>query len=151
MNIAIVFATYSGGTRIAAHTIARVLQEHHKVTVHELTSKDTPPLHTYDVIILGSPSWLDEKGVEGRPHKWLIHFMETQKEAIKGKRCAIFALGDWYYGHFAGAGDYLKEFVQLNGAELIGEVLRINKFQFFLTESEQRCLAWAQNLNRLLS
>lgn len=147
MNILIVFATYSGGTRIAAHDIESKLKAQHAVTVIELDGKNFPiDVNNYDVVVFGSPSWLDEEKQQGRPHFHLIELINNHKQNLHGKKCAVFALGDKYYAQFTKAADYLVEYVKEQGGELILEPLRINAMLFHEAENTKAIEDWTQEL-----
>jgi flavodoxin I len=152
MNILILFATYSGGTRKAAEIIDEVLALKHSVTTIELDGSNLPnDVSSYDAIIFGTPTWMDDSGQQGRPHLHMIDLIENRKQNLAGKKCAVFVLGDNYYGMFAHSAVWMSEYVQSQGGELITEPLRINKMQFDEENNSEKVEKWAKELEAKLN
>lgn len=150
MNALIVYATYSGGTEQGAQIIADVLKEKkYSVDVKRADAASADEFKDYDLVVLGSPSWLDLDYKNGRPHQYIIELMEKAND-IKtlGTKYAIFGMGDTNYAWFCGAVDYLQDFVKQLGGQLACESLRIDGFYFDEEKNREKLKKWAANLSK---
>lgn len=147
MRITISYATYSGGTTMAAQYIADLLnQKGHQATLLETESTTPEQLLQNDLIILSSPSYGDEE-----PPEAMKHFIkEINPKVFSGKQFAIFGLGDTSFPMFCGAVDLLEKFVQEQEARLIAPSLRIDGYFSNQTESETAMAVWAGKISDLL-
>lgn len=150
MRILIVYATYSGSTLLAAEEMARVLGKIHEVKLINVMNVDPNELSPYDVIILGSCTWMHEKK-DGQLHIGFIRFSEQLKgRSYPGKRFAVYGLGDSNFLHFCEATRYLDALVRsVQGTEVVNP-LRINRFYFNEDENRKRIREWTEELNTKL-
>lgn len=101
-----------------------------EVVVSEICNLTPDQFCSFQLIILGSPSW-DFKAKEGQPHKDFFDFFEKYPEtSFNNCNVALFGLGDRSYIFFCGAVDVLKEWVEQRGGQVLHEALRINRFYF---------------------
>lgn len=149
MNVLIVYATYSGGTEQGAQIIADVLKEKkYSVDVKRADAALADEFKDYDLVVLGSPSWLDLDYKNGRPHQYMIELMDKAVD-IKtvGTKYAVFGMGDTNYAWFCGAVDYLQDFVKQLGGQLVTESLRIDGFYFDEERNREKVAIWAKKLH----
>lgn len=149
MNVLIVYATYSGGTEQGAQIIAEVLKEKkYSVNVKRADAASADEFKNYDLVVLGSPSWLDLDYKNGRPHQYMIELMEKAVEVkTLGTKYAVFGMGDTNYAWFCGAVDYLQGFVKQLGGQLVTESLRIDGFYFDEERNREKVAIWAKKLH----
>lgn len=147
MNILVVFATNSGATDVASQLIVDELtQKGTTVTRKEVRDVNVDELPTYDLVVLGSPSW-DFEGKEGWPHEDFLPFMETVKtKSFDGKKFAVFGLGDSSYTHFCGAVEHLEETVKAAKGTLVVPSLKIDGFYFKQDENSAKAKTWADEV-----
>lgn len=156
MRILLLYGTNSGGTQAVAGYVAAALRKrHHQVRVLRANTRTVPRLERYDLIILGSCSWLHvEKGqsLEGQLQE---HMFDVTKRLIRRtpphRPFAIFALGDSSYTNFCGAADRLEEFVRRVEGSLLLPALRIDGFYFALERNRQRAERWGERLAKTLA
>lgn len=151
MKTLLAYATYSSGTQTASLAVAEELtKQGHTVerkNIHDITPDE---LNQYDLIILASPSWLND-GKEGQPHEYFLHFIETmQGKELPGKLFAIFGLGDTAYMNFCGAVDHLEAFVKSVKGKLVIESLRIDGFYYSQAHNTDLLKSWAHKLAQAL-
>lgn len=129
MNILLVHSTNSGTTQIVAQTITDALAAAgHSVSQKETLAVDPKEFMTYDLVVLGSPSW-DYEGKEGQPHEHYLPLFEKSKGVTAdGKSFAIFGLGDKSYTYFTGAVDVLEKYAADLKGKLIVPSLRIDTY-----------------------
>lgn len=147
MNILLVYATYSSGTKVATDIVASSLSEiGHSVKVMEVAELNPDELANYEMIIMGSPSWYNSEK-DGMPHEDFITFVEKSKGKIfEGKKFAVFGLGDKSYAHFCGAVDYLENFITQIKGTLAGQSIRIDSFFNDESAKEESLKSWARSL-----
>lgn len=129
MNVLLIYATYSGGTLAAAQHIIHRLQHFSANTKLQLASQTSPnDLIQYDLVIIGSPSWLvDEK--EGQPHLEIGALLnKSQHLNLNNKKFAVFGLGEADYAHFCGANQIIENFIREKGGTLICNSLCIDGY-----------------------
>lgn len=148
MKILVVYATYSGGTQMASDFVKAKLEEKGYYadlkTINEISNND---LEKYDFLIFASPSW-NYEGKEGQPHQDFMLWMENSKNLdLKGKKVAIFGLGDSSYTYFCGAVDILAEFFKNHNGKIIGELLKIDNYLFDMEKNNKLIEEW---LNKLI-
>ncbi len=143
MNILIVYATYSSGTMQAVAVVNEALaSKGHRATIQKAKDTNTEDFNSYDLIILGSPSWwINNK--DGMPHEDFVALIErSQGKLFENKPIAIFGLGDESYAHFCGAVDHLKAFAESGKGKITGEILRIDGYLFNEDRNAKRLLEW---------
>jgi len=147
MKIAIVYATNSGGTQLAAQIVAETFAKHNLTAeIKEVQGSMPADLKNYDLVILASPSW-DYEGLEGEPHPDYRPFMEKFKgEDFSGRKFAVFGLGDSSYTYFCGAVQHLEDFVKSLKGELVTQSLRIDGFYLDQQKSSQQLTDWTESL-----
>lgn len=152
MNILIIYATYSGGTQTASQFVANKLSAlNHTVSLKQAHEIDPAELLNHDLIIFGSPSWLQD-GKEGQPHTDFVQLMARLKDtSLENKKFAIYGLGDTTYAHFCGAVDHIKKFVEESKGINIIEPLRIDGFYFNTQVAENNISQWVEKLNKQLA
>lgn len=147
MNILLVYSTNSGTTQMVAQTITDALMAaNHTVTQIETLEADPTKFTTYDLVVLGSPSW-DYEGKEGQPHEHYLPLFEKSKGVTAaGISFAIFGLGDKSYTYFTGAVDVLEKYVGDLKGKLIIPSLRIDTYYQNLPANEKAISAWIASL-----
>lgn len=145
MQIALSYATYSGGTTMVAEYITHLFTEkRHTVTLLETENTTPEILMPNDLIILGSPSYGDEE-----PPEAMKHFVdETTPKTFSGKQFAIFGLGDKSFPMFCGAVDLLERFVHKQKGALIVPSLRIDGYFSNQNESELQMSEWIETITK---
>lgn len=156
MRILLVYGTNSGGTQDVSNRIAAVLrQAGHQVRVARASIPAIPSFSRYDLVLLGSCSWLRQEGsqaLEGQLQEHMYAFtkrLETQQ--FVDRPFAIFALGDSSYTHFCGAADHLEDFVKRVGGRLLLPPLRIDGYYFALDENRRRADRWGLDVARAIT
>ena len=147
MNILIVYETYSGGTLSAVEFIQKVLSNNnHSITIKRAGETKAEEFASFDFIIFGSPSWL-ENDKDGQPHQnFLILIENASNVSLTGKKFAIFGLGDESYAHFCGGVDVLKNFIIEKGGEVTAEPLKIDNFYMDIQKYEAIMSEWLSTL-----
>lgn len=147
MNVLLVYSTNSGTTQIVAQTITDALNAaSHTVTQIETLEADPAKFMTYDLVLLGSPSW-DYEGKEGQPHEHYLPLFEKSKGVTaEGKSFAVFGLGDKSYTYFTGAVDVLEKYVAELKGKLIVPSLRIDTYYQNLPTNTVAIDEWIKNL-----
>lgn len=147
MQVLIAYATYSSGTQ----TVSELLEKYLKEKGWEICRKNirdiTPEmLSNYELVLFGSPSWLNNKK-DGQPHEFFLQFMASmQGKSFSGSQFAVFGLGDTAYPNFCGAVHELEEFIKTLGGNLITESLRIDGYYFNEEENTKMLYAWADRV-----
>jgi len=152
MKILIVFATYSGGARVAGKMIEAVLKKDHDVTSYSVFDFDPQQFNNFDFIVLGSNSWFEKKE-EGQMNSGFHTLKEKlMPDCFKGKRFALYALGDshLYHNTFAKAADHLEKLVREFGGDAVVPPLKIDRFYFDEEANEKKITEWAEELNQFL-
>ncbi|KKP61355.1 MAG: Flavodoxin [Candidatus Roizmanbacteria bacterium GW2011_GWA2_34_18] len=146
MNIGIFYATYSGGTQMAADFLTQSLKASgHTVDMKPIVKVSFVDTLSYDLRIFASPSW-DNDGKEGQPHIDFISFMEKSAgKKFSNKPCVVFGLGDISYGHFCGAVDHLEKFIKKSGGKLVTESLRIDNYLIDMDGYNKKLAEWAKS------
>ncbi|MBI3385088.1 flavodoxin domain-containing protein [Candidatus Gottesmanbacteria bacterium] len=147
MNIIVLYATNSGGTFMAAQTVADVLKKAgNQVDLKNVNEADQNGLAKYDLVAIGSPSY-DYNGKEGQPHEEMVNFLnKLAKETIENKKFAVFGLGDSSYIEFCGAVKEIEKKITELGGKLVTDSLKIDGFFFQQDQNTQKINEWAKNL-----
>ncbi len=129
MDVLIAYATNSGGTFFATQVVENALKsKKHSVTRKEIEETSVADLKKFDLIIFASPSW-NYDGAEGELQTSFKKFVQNYSgDSLKGKKCAVFGLGDSSYLYFCGAVDRLEKFVTDKGGALLAPSLRIDGY-----------------------
>lgn len=143
MKILIAYATYSGGTQIASEFVKEKLEEkNHQVDLKMINEISAENFDIYDLLIFASPSW-NYDGKEGQPHQdFMIWMGNNQSLDLKGKKIAVFGLGDSSYTYFCGAVDILVEFFKSHNGEIIDEPLKIDNYLFDMEKNNKLIEEW---------
>ena len=150
MKVLLAYATYSSSTESASKVIEKVLSEQHEVTRKNIKDVKPEELNEHDVIVFGSPSWMN-RGKDGQPHEFFLSFMDTMNGKRVEKPFAIFGMGDRMYTHFTGAVTVLEKFVDTLGGKRITGSLRIDGFYFNQPENEKTVEKWAEKLSSAIA
>ena len=139
MKILILYATYSGGTEMASTALAESLsQKGYEVTKKDVSETTAEEIAAHEFIVLGSPSW-----GEGQPHDY---FLELPKrlpgEFLKGKKVAIFGLGDSSFPLFCGAVTHLQEIAVKAGGVVEQPLLKIDNYFINQTDANTQLEEW---------
>jgi len=147
MNILLLYETYSGGTLSAAEYLKIVLIEKgHKVTLSTTHESNPQTYPSYDLVIMGTPSWL-EQNKEGQPHAYFLQFMTNTKDfSFEGTTFAIFGLGDRTYAHFCKAVDTLHEYLSSKKGVVVGQDLKIDSYLFDPEKGKKELRLWVDSL-----
>jgi len=152
MKILIVFATYSGSTRIVGDIIKTALKQDNEVASSSVFDFDPAGFNDFDFIVLGSNSWFENKE-EGQMNSGFHALKEKLKpDSFNGKRFAIYALGDsnLYHNTFCKAADHLEKLVREFGGDAVVPPLKVDRFYFDEEGSEPKIIEWADELNQFL-
>ncbi len=152
MKILIVFATYSGSTRIVGGLIESTLKKDHEVSSFSVFDFDPMKFRDFDFIILGSNSWFEQKE-EGQMNSGFHALKDKLKpDSFKGKKFAIYALGDsnLYHNTFCKAADHLEKLVREFGGDAVVPPLKVDRYYFDEEGSEPKVIEWAEGLNQFL-
>jgi flavodoxin I len=149
MNIGIFYATYSGGTQMAADFLTQDLKASgHKVDLKPISNIAFEDLLDYDLRIFTSPSW-DNENEEGQPHEDFIKFIKNNENKIfDGKYCAVFGLGDIYYSHFCGAVNIIEEFIRKLSGKLITKSMKIDNYMINIDGYNKKLSDWAKGFTK---
>ncbi len=147
MKVLIAYATNSGGTFFATQTVENALKsKRHTVTCKEIEELSSNALKEYDLIIFASPSW-NYKGAEGELQTSFKEFVQNYSGgSLKGKKCAVFGLGDSTYLYFCGAVERLERFVKDNGGILLSPSLRIDSYYRDETLHNNLLESWTEKI-----
>ncbi len=143
MKTLIIYATYSSGTQTASEVLTDTLETFgYDVTMKNVADINLDEIAHYDLVILGSPSWMiDHK--DGQPHHLFLEFFnKVGSREFKNVLFAVFGLGDSSFAHFCGAVDHLEEFVdQVNGT-LLSPSLKIDSYYFNQEKNDELLRNW---------
>lgn len=159
MDILIVYATYSDGTREVAEEVASLLKEKgYQITVQNVIDSSKSGNYTlhvdtlfeniksHDLVLLGSCTWFED-GEEGQMHSGFRMFQnELHDRLFDGIPFAVFGLGDSNYVHFCRAVDQLEELVTHRRGVLVTPSLRINRYFSDLSKAKQEVKKWVAEL-----
>ena len=152
MNILIVYATYSGSTRIVGTIIESALKKEHEITLSSVFDFDPAQFNNFDFIIFGSNSWFELKE-EGQMNSGFHALKEKLKpDCFKGKKFAIYALGDsnLYHNTFCKSADHLEKLIREFGGDAIVPPLKVDRFYFDEEGNEPKIIEWAEGLSQFL-
>lgn len=150
MNILLVYATYSSGTLTAAQKVHELLTvAGHTIHMQEAAESNPAEFSSYDLIIMGSPSWMIQKK-DGMPHEHHLLLMEKAAPlSFESKKFAVFGLGDDSYAHPCGAVDKIEAFIKEKHGTLIIDSLRLKDFYFFEDRNINLLTEWVNRITQL--
>jgi len=119
-KIGLFFGTDTGNTETVAEKIVERLNEltgQEIVDLHEIYQKKAEDISAYDLLILGQPTWYDGE-LQG---DWEEFIPELKKIDLKGKKIALFGLGDQYgyASYFCDALGIYADLIEERGGELV--------------------------------
>lgn len=155
MRILILYGSNSGGTDDVAHRVGAVLsRHHHDISITPVSAVRPEHLVNYDVVILGSCTWLlvtDHHALDGQLQEEFAAFAGSLlHHRFPNTRFAIFSLGDNRFTKFCAAADHLEALVRSVEGRKIGDTLRVDQYFFSLPENRRIVDRWAERLARLL-
>lgn len=145
----IVYGSTTGSTLKLAERIESTLKRYNgDVELVEVTDIHPGDLKTYDLILLGCSTW-----GEGELQDDFIYFEEEMEGLdLKGKHAACFGPGDSDYTLFCEAVNILEGRLELCGAHIITEGLKIDgDVDEYLAEAEEWAEVVHQRTNQLLT
>ncbi len=145
-SILIVYASNSGSTFQVAEQLESMLSKKHTVVVQKARESAPDDLDSYDLILLGTPSWWVNFN-EGSPHESVLLFMQAcmNKKSVQ-HNFALFGCGDRSYTHFCGAVDELESFVKKVGGTLVVPSLKIDSYYFEQKTAREQVEQWGKIL-----
>jgi flavodoxin I len=148
MKILLLYETYSGGTLSASEYLKTILtQKGHDVTISTTHESNPETYKNYDIVIMGTPSWL-EQNKEGQPHAYFLQFMDDTKDhQFEGVHFALFGLGDRTYAHFCKAVDTLHEYLTSKKGTVVGKDLKIDSYLFDPEKGKEELRLWVDSLS----
>lgn len=128
-SLHIVYASTSGHTEFVIDTLVSFLLEKEKsMSIIKQRAEETGPedLMKGDVLLLASGTW-NTGSVEGQlnPHMHALLKDRAKDMDLRGKNCAIIALGDERYFYTARAGEHLTVFIENHNGKKLLPLLRI--------------------------
>ncbi|MCX8065317.1 MAG: flavodoxin [Candidatus Hydrogenedentes bacterium] len=117
MKILILYATTTGNTEYVAQIIKSALKGC-EVDLKNVNDEGLENFNDYDLLIFGTPTW-----GEGTIHKdWKTFIENLQEDSLKGKRIALFGLGDslMFPKHFVNGLGELYSMCLAKGANILG-------------------------------
>ena len=120
-KIGLFFGTDTGNTETVAEKIIESLVEltgQEVVDIHEIYQKKAEDVSQYDFLIFGQPTWYDGE-LQG---DWEEFIPELKKIDFKGKKVALFGLGDQYgyASYFCDSIGIFAEMIEELGGEIVG-------------------------------
>jgi len=123
----IIYGSTTGNTEAVAKAIGEVLEKDDvETTVKDVTEATVAELgNGYDLTIFGASTWGDDE-IEFQEDFASFYEQLDGAKQLKGKKVALFGCGDSSYEHFCGAVDLLEEMMEMLGAKIVNEPLRID-------------------------
>lgn len=120
-KIGLFYGTDTGNTETVAEKMINdinALLGQNIVELHEIYQKKADDMSAYDLLIIGQPTWYDGE-LQG---DWEEFLPELKKIDFKGKKIALFGLGDQYgySSYFCDALGMYADIIESQGGELIG-------------------------------
>ncbi len=120
MKIGLFYGSDTGNTELDARLIERALESHAPgiVDVFDIAKVDVAELLSYDHLIIGCPTW----NVGQLQDDWDVKFDQLDALDLRGKRVAMFGVGD-QYGYpenYCDAIGIIGKKLEERGAELVG-------------------------------
>jgi flavodoxin I len=120
-KIGLFFGTDTGNTETVAENMVESLKDltgQDIVDLQEVYQKKSEDMAAYNYLILGQPTWYDGE-LQG---DWEEFLPELKKIDFKGKKVALFGLGDQYgyASYFCDALGIYADIIESQGGELVG-------------------------------
>ncbi|MGB0885366.1 MAG: flavodoxin [Chitinophagales bacterium] len=120
-KIGLFFGTDTGNTETVSENLIESLTEltgQEIVDLHEIYQKKAEDVAKYDLLIFGQPTWYDGE-LQG---DWEEFIPELKKIDFKGKKVALFGLGDQYgyASYFCDSIGIFAEMIEQLGGEIVG-------------------------------
>lgn len=151
MKLLILYASNSGSTLSVANTIYKVLlEDFNEIKLENANNFDVTQFTNYDVILIGSPSWL-VNDQEGQPLEPILEIINNpQTPALSNKLATAFGCGDRSYALYCNAVDIVEDFLLQKGAKIIVPPLKVDSYYFEQNENDDKVVAWAKILSETL-
>lgn len=132
-KILVTYGTLTGNTEIVANEIAAVLKEGtgssgepFEVDCLDGFTIETSDLASYDLILAGASTWSD--GSLNPVSEDFVLRLQTESPDLTAKPVAVFGLGESHYPLFCTAAEVVAETLVERGAQLQGEILKIDGY-----------------------
>ena len=136
----IIFGSTTGNTEAVANTIASNLKDY-ETTVCYVTDANDDMVKSADLVMYGCSTW-----GYGELQEDFIPYYDTKMtpNLLRGKNVAVFGCGDKenYEDVFCAAADMIKAKAEGCGANIVGEVLKVDCEP---DDNEEAILAFAQS------
>ena len=139
-KVHIIYASTSGHTEYVVDVL-ELLWKDEGVEVSRQKAEEAVPedLLQGDVLVLAASTW-NTGSIEGQlnPH---MHFLLKEKAKdvdLKGKKCALIALGDQRYYYTARAGEHLRAFIDSHSGKIFSEQFTLLNEPFGKEEKIQK-------------
>lgn len=125
MDTIIVYSSMTGTTESMAEVIQDQLMEAgENVVIKDALEVFASDLPSYGRILIGSYTW----GDGDLPDEMAPFYDELSQIDLTGKLAAVFGPGDSTYVHFAHAVDLWEEVLQRQGALMVAEGLKVDRW-----------------------
>lgn len=146
-SLRIVYASTSGHTEYVVDTLSAFLKDKDAtLTIRRQRAEEAKPedLIQDDVLVLASGTW-NTGSVEGQLNPHMHELLKTNAKGIdlKGKPCAIIALGDERYYYTARANEHLAQFFKQHDGKRIVPALTVVNEPY---GQEERVRRWGAEL-----
>jgi flavodoxin I len=132
MDTIIVYSSMTGTTESMAETIGKkIMQSGETVIIKDAIEVFATDLSSYDRILIGSYTW----GDGDLPDEMAALYDELSEIDLTGKMAAVFGPGDSTYPHFANAVDLWENALKKQGAEILAEGLKVDRWATVDTET----------------
>lgn len=120
-KIGLFYGTDTGNTETVSEKVIESLQEltgQGNVDLHEIYQKKAEDVAAYEFIIFGQPTWYDGE-LQG---DWEEFLPEIKKIDFKGKKVALFGLGDQYgyASYFCDSIGIFADMIEEQGGTIVG-------------------------------
>lgn len=145
MKIAIIYASNSGSTYLAADLVGQKLKRKHNVVLKKASETTPDDLQQFDLVILGSSTWyVDNK--EGMPQEYMLSLLK-QMETFKKfpEKYAVFGCGSSSFTVFCGAVDYIDEYLKTHSHQVFPS-LKVDNYYFDIVRNNKQIVKWSEEL-----
>jgi flavodoxin len=151
-KILIVYGTNSGATEEICEVV-RDLCTHagHVVALQRASETSFHDMENADMIIAASCTWdrflPDGTRLECQlQEEWRALAEQLTGKTLPRKPFAIIGVGDSRYTHFAAAADHLRSVARKLTAAETGDILRVDRYYFRLSDAREEVRAWGERL-----